>query len=246
VRQDGSVAGTIGKPGGTAQPEAAKPNALDTLLEGDNIPPQLRGRKVSDLVGMLQTLSDARNFTPAPQPGTGPAVQPQPRPEEQFQFTEDDFGVTADPQKFQHKLLGLMNAFAEQKLQPFQHSQLTMASMVAQQNAARTLPYYDLFKEEIEGAMYKQPINVTSNPYSWQAVHDAVVRQNIPRVTEYESRKKPPKPIPGTAEMGNGSTDSATNNGRPRARISEEELRYCNSMGVDPKEFVFYRDNYKG
>lgn len=249
VGPDGQPIGQVsanGRPAG--QPSQQQPaqqggqNVLDMVLEGENVPANLRGRRVSDLASALAALESL----PRTQPQQQPMYQPQPAQQPpEVQFTEEDFGVTADPAKFQQKLQQMMGQYAEQRLAPLQLQTLATQSILMGQNARTSLKYYDLFRDEIENDARQQPINVTANPMYWQSVHDRLVRENITKVIQHEQSKTPPKPQPGQAERSNGSSAQTVNTSQPgKPQLTTEELRLCQATGVSPQEYVFYRDRY--
>lgn len=232
----GQVRGTIGRPAGApaAQPQG---NVLQTQLDGDDVPEHLRGKSVSDLINALNAATNIqRNM---PQPVQHAAPPPPPRP--QVMFTEDDFGVTADPNKFQLKLNQFVQNALTDAVGPVHVQNMATQAQLMAQNARHTLPYYDLFKNEIEGIMAQQPVNVTANPASWQMVHDRFVRENIQRVIRHETTKQPPKPQPGRAETAG---NAPATNVPQRVQMTEQELRVAQATGVDPREYVYYRDRY--
>lgn len=165
--------------------------------------------------------------------------QPSNEDSDLFGFTDEDFGVGADPKAFGKKLEAKLNEFAEAKLHPYQISQMHTQSVINQQNAA-SLPYWELFGNDIIAAAQQLPVNVTASPATWQALHDRFVAMNIDKVHAH-IQAKAAKPKPGFTEISNGASAQEGGDrpgGKRQVKVTRAQLDMAKALGVDPKQLV--------
>jgi hypothetical protein len=226
---------------GTTDSAQGAPTNEVRFPDDDSVAAPLRGKtlvEAAELFDGLRTL--ASNAIQQAQTNGHTQQQQQPPVEEEFTFgfTEDDLGVGVDPKAFEKKLIDKLDQFSQAKLRPYAISQMAAASQFANQQAARTLPYWELFGAQIEQVAAGLPVNLTAQTATWEAIHDRLVRDNIDKVVEYKTRKAS-KPNPGFVENTNGaSAQKGGGTGRKTATISRQQMDMANALGVDPKDVL--------
>jgi hypothetical protein len=227
--------------------DTAKPGTDQTVEyrfpETDDVPEVLRGKSAKDVPGLFATMQQLTNN--ALQAAQRANAQPQPvesKAQEEISFTEDDFGVGADPDKFQQKLNKKLEEFAQAKMQPFVISQLIQSSQMAH-NQAKSLPYWDLFGPHIEQFMGQQRVDVTSQYGNWEALHDRMVRENMPHVMQFEQQKRA-KPAPGFSETNKGTDNQngGAKNNKRKVKVTREQAAIADAMGVPVASIVPFID----
>jgi hypothetical protein len=212
--------------------------------DGDDVPPVLRGKKASEVTDIVASMEQlTRRALAATQQQAQPNTQQyQERNEkDEVTFSEDDFGVGADPQAFQSKLNKKLEDFAQQKMQPFVISQLVQSSQMAHQQAKSNLPYWELFGSQIEEYMGNQRVDVTSQFGNWAAVHDRLVTMNMPKVMEHEEKKRT-KPQPGFSETRNTTQNNGGDKNKRKVKVSRSQADAAAAMGVPVEAIVQFLD----
>lgn len=207
--------------------------------DDDTVAAPLRGKTLAEAAELFEGLRTlASNALQHAQTQAGQMQQPPAEEEFTFGFTEEELGVGVDPKAFERKLIEKMEQFSQAKLRPYAISQLAAASQFANQQASRTLPYWELFGTQIEQIASNLPVNVTAQLANWEAIHDRLVRDNIDKVTAFRSQKAA-KPNPGFVENTNGaSAQKGGGTGRKTTRISKQQMDMATALGVDPKDLV--------
>jgi hypothetical protein len=223
---------------------AAKNETTDYRFgDGDDVPEVLRGKSAAEVPGLIASMQQLTSRALAELQNRN-QVQSQPVQDRgkdvDVSFSEDDFGVGADPEKFQEKLNQRLEQFAQQKMQPFVISQMVQSSQMAHQQAKSNLPYWELFGPQIEEYMGQQRVDVTSQYGNWAAVHDRLVTMNMPKVMEHEQKKRA-KPEPGFSETRN-TVQNGGDKGKKRVKISREQADIAAAMGVPVESIVPFLD----
>lgn len=229
--EDGGEGGGNGG-GGEGEGDGQQSSPLDTFrFDGDDVPEELRGQTARELLNNFNTL---RNYgrqlvqqmqtLQASQGNGGGQTQSTPKQEE-VSFTEDDFGIGADPQRFAQKL----DQFLSQKTQPFLVSIYQQQAQNAMQSVATNkemFPYYNDYKDEILQAASQLPINQAADLRSWKFIHDQVVARHVDEIAR--KRASQPRPKPQHSERGAGGQAKNKKGGD----LSAEEKALARIFGV--------------
>lgn len=191
--------------------EPPKPKYDEIVLDGDDIPAELKGKKLTEAFGVyneLKTLSQGLARRAAEAAASPPAPTKPPEP-----ITPDDL-IEGEGKNFTTKLERLL----ESKVAPLQNQVIQSQAQLMRSQALQSSEYLKKYQPTLdriitEGNITQQQL---AHPQMWMVLESLVMKQHmddIVRERAAASTKPSPEPTAGvraTPEAGGGGAASLT------------------------------------
>ena len=189
---------------------------LDTKLEGDQIPEELRGKSLSEVINLLQSSKQAATVLP---PSSQPELEPEP------QLTVDDMRVA-----FYQDPVGTVTKLVQMAVAPIVESIHRDKSEAGRQEISGRANY-GLLQSDIDEFMTNVPQHLRANPKSWDIAYNYAKGKNFDKLIKPPTPVTPPELPPGTGAQGGGS----------KVNLSSEEKEAALKMGITEEDYAKWR-----
>ena len=175
------------------------------ILDGASVPPELRGRKVSDVMRIYSTLADDF-ITRNRQQGQGQNSQQQQQPQQQQQNSQRQGQQNSQSQGQQQaqnpdfwqnpdeSLTNIVRQVVEEAVSPFQQQSMAQASRQALQQARQTIPDFQDLEPDIMEAVKGSSPEALANPEYWQHAADLARGRRMRNAQNPHSQQQPQQP----------------------------------------------------
>lgn len=257
VREEMTLEGAPGSEDG------GKAVDLDTIvLDGDSVPEQFRGKKVSELLtmtaGAMQALGESdgkrKQLEQAlAERGAAPPPPPPPPLEEPKDLTDEELNELY--QKSPVEAIKVMQAQSERRVQKNWETRmgpLAQGSMTSAEQAARARypEEFELFGEEIKKAAARVPNKeFMAQPQAWDDLISFVrgQRDNFDKLVEYRARKKADaaaeearrrEAASAGPTVGSQTRSQSSGSTTETYGLDEAQMRAADNMGISYKEYA--------
>ena len=195
-------------------PTLAPVVGLDTKLDGDQIPEELRGKSLSEVIKLLQS---SKQTAQVPPPELEPVVEPQ--------LTVDDMRVA-----FYQDPVGTVTKLVQMAVAPIVESMHRDKSEAGRQEIS-SRANYGLLQPDIDEFMTNVPAHLRANPKSWDIAYNYAKGKNFDKLIKPPTPVTPPELPPGTGAQGGGS----------KVNLSSEEKEAALKMGITEEDYAKWK-----
>lgn len=212
---------------GKKKEETETPQTLD----GDDIPEELRGKSVEEVVTFYKTLKDvSQNLAQQVKTGAKPPPPPPKEPVEPPSFTADDL-VEEGAKGFNEK----MSKFFEAKTAPLMETYATSMANMQRQQAMAASPVLQKYPETLNKIIQEHNLGPGQlmNPQTWTILESLVGREHFNElVQEQAAATKKPEP---EVTAGVRATPEAVDG---KVQLTSEEATIARALGVKPEVYA--------
>src|SRR3990167_10691952 len=185
---------------------------LETKLDGDQIPEELRGKSLSEVIGMLQQPTLPQIPEPV-QPSSQEPTEQETLEELRVNFYQDPIGTVS--KLVQMAIAPVVNSIYQDKEDKGRNS------IVSRDN-------YDMLKKDVDEFMTNVPQHLRANPKSWDIAYNYAKGKNFDKLIKPPTPVTPPELPPGTGAQGGGS----------KVNLSSEEKEAALKMGITEEDYA--------
>lgn len=152
------------------------------ILDGPGVPPELRGRRVADVMRIYSRLADdfISRRRQQPQPGQQPEQQPQQQPGvgPQQMYQQPNYQQQQQQPQGQQfseedqRIAGIVRHVVNEAVQPFQQQQSEVGRRSAYQQAREQIPDFQQLEPDIMDAVRGASDEALANPEFWLSAAD--------------------------------------------------------------------------
>lgn len=196
--------------------EPAKPAfGLNDKLEADDVPPQLKGKSVNELI---QLFKESQEQVGQQQVQTQGPTREEQMAELRNNFYQDPIGSVA-------KMIELTIAPIMEEMQG------TKAEKAI--NNVSNLPDYELLRPDIEEFMSNVPPQLKANPQSWQIAYERARGKNFDKLVEARMQTKVKASVPPSMPSGTG-----TGMDTKSVSLTSEQKAAAKAFNLTEKEYA--------
>lgn len=197
---------------------ASKPSfGLNDKLEGDDVPEDLKGKSVKELMQLVRD-----NYIPRP---VETAKEPE-SPTREQQMEEIRANFYQDP-------VGSVAKMVELTIAPLLE-EVTNSKVEKVSGGILSLPDYEILKDDINEFMSNVPNHLKANSQSWQIAYERARGKNFDKLVEMRissKKKEPPATLPSGTGTGVGNNNNSIS-------LTEEQRRVAKAMGIEEREYA--------
>jgi len=187
---------------------------LETKLDGDQIPEELRGKSLSEVIGMLQQPTLPQIPEPV-QPSSQEPTEQETLEELRVNFYQDPIGTVS--KLVQMAIAPVVNSIYQDKEDKGRNS------IVSRDN-------YDMLKKDVDEFMTNVPQHLRANPQSWDIAYNYAKGKNFEKLTKQVSSAPAELPPPtGILSVGG------------KVNLTEDEKRAALNMGITEEDYIKWK-----
>lgn len=190
---------------------------LDTKLDGDQIPEELRGKSLNDVITMLKT------------PPSVPTTQVEPP---QTQMTQEE-QMTELRSRFYQDPVGTVTELVRMAVDPIVND-IYMSKAEKGKNSIASQADYSLLEKDINEFMSNVPTNLRAHPQTWDIAYKYAKGKNF---DELVRRATPSPSVPPNLPPATGS---GSGTGVVTSLTAEEKVA-AEKMGVTEEEYAKWK-----
>lgn len=195
---------------------------LDTKLDGDQIPEELRGKSLSEVIGMLKTPPPI----PPVQPDTTVVEPPQPQLTQEEQMAELRSRFYQDP-------VGTVTELVRMAVEPIVNN-IYLDKAEKGKNSISSQADYPLLEKDINEFMSNVPVHLRANPKTWDIAYKYAKGKNFDELVKRSApapQAPPNLPPPTGGGAGTGVVTSLT----PEEKVAAEK------MGISEEDYAKWK-----
>ena len=184
---------------------------LETKLDGDQIPEELREKSLSEVIGMLQQPTLPQIPEPV-QPSSQEPTEQETLEELRVNFYQDPIGTVS--KLVQMAIAPVVNSIYQDKEDKGRNS------IVSRDN-------YDMLKKDVDEFMTNVPQHLRANPQSWDIAYNYAKGKNFEKLTKQVSLVPAELPPPTGTSLTGG-----------KVTLTEDERRAALNMGITEEDYI--------